>query len=101
MVDYYERENYQGKLILGQCDSEGRVIIFATNQGGYTEDGANNLQDLIEKVKELMKEYDYKVEDLQNGVREKDARIRGYYLNCARPLDDAVYNYLVHEIKKE
>jgi len=92
---------YRGKIIVGGSDRRDGIIIFATSDGGYTEEQYKGAEELLNVVKKVLAEGKYEVQDVQNGPTKQDAEHCSHYLSCFPPTDHCAFEYLKYRLEQK
>ncbi|GEM_PF-5010958 len=90
---------YHGKIIVGSYDFRDGIIIFETHCSGYLEDHCKGAEELVDKVKKILRENPYyELKDLQNGPKKEDGENCGHYIDIFPAIDPAVFNYVADRL---
>lgn len=94
---------YHGKkIIIGSYDDHDGIIIFETGEFGYMEENCRGAEELVDKVRAILKEKPkYELKDVQNGPAKADLRPGFFYLECFPPIDERVFNYVMYRLEQQ
>ena len=96
-----QKESKQGKIILWKSDSNEGIAIFVADGGGLRDYRVNGIEETINVVSDLIKNSNYNIKDIQNGIIDDDFhRIAFYhYISCYPSLEESSFNYLIDKLK--
>lgn len=96
-------EKYKGRIIVGNAKEEFRdiYVIFATSNGGYKESYSEGIDELVNDIRDYIREEDYTIDDVQNGPKELDAVVCSHYLSSFPALEQDEFDGLVSKLKDE
>jgi len=92
-------QKYREKVIIGRTDDGEGVVVFAIHGRGSWDEHHIKSGELTETVRNLVENFDYAPEDIQNGATEEDVREHSDYLRIFPPVEEEFFDGLLKKFK--